>query len=200
MQPPHDASPHGVPASYDWSAGPRMGLGNNPGEFTAIIPWGQVYECAEGNLVTTTRVHIRNIGLYILSKSTGQWKQVQRFPAVAGAAYREDLKYDANRPAGERIEPEGGLSVIAGDGYNYHFFTWRDSIDPDSPDDRAQACYLLSMGADYWRDLKVGWNAQFTNNGDVAIGKFKRVTVKLQAFNVTSLSADEIRQNPPPVE
>jgi hypothetical protein len=218
MQLPHEARPHGVPTSYDWAAGPRIGMGNDPGDLAAIIPWGQVYECAEGNPATNTRVHLRNIALYLLSKSTGEWKEMHHFPVVSGAAFVEDYKYNASRAADERVEPEGGISVTAGDGHNYHFWAWRETIDPDDiagvfstiqarlvladpsgPDDRAQACYLVSMGADYWKDLKVGW-AQFKTNGDVAIGRFKRVTVEWQAFNMTTLSADELRANPPPLE
>lgn len=219
MQLKHDAKPHGVPDHYDWASGPRLGRGNNPGEFTAIIPWGQVYECAGGNPAANTRVHLRNIALYILSKSSGEWKLVQNHPTIEGAAYVEDFQGDASKDADVRNEPEGGVSVTAGGGYNYHFFTKRDTIDPNDiagvfstiqarlilndpngPDDRAQACYLLSMGADYWRDLTVGWNAQFTNNGDVGIGRFKFVTQEWQAFNMISLTGEELLENPPPLE
>lgn len=219
MQIPHDARPHGVPSNYDWAVGPRMGYGNEPpAEWSAIIPWGQVYECAEGNAATNTRVQIRNLRLYVLSKRSGAWTQVQYSPSVQGAAYREDFQGDVNQPADERPEPDGGLSVMVGSGYNYHFFTTRETIDPtdiggvfatvearlirnDSrqPDDRAQACYLLSMGADYWRSLDAQWNAAFKNNGDVAIGRFKRIANEWQAFNMISLSPAEVRANPPPI-
>jgi len=143
----------------------------------------------------------------------------QHHPAITGAAYIEDYHDDINRIAGERLEPDGGISVTAGNGYNFHFFTWRDPIDPSDiagvfstiqarlvlddpagPDDRDQACYLLSMGADYWRNLQATWDSQFTNVGDVAIGRFKLVTGSWQAFNMITLSADKIEQNPPPLE
>jgi hypothetical protein len=219
MQPPHDEKPHGVPESYDWATGPRLGYGSDPGDFRAIIPWGQVYECASGNTATNTRVHLRGLSLYILSKRTGEWQEVQRNAPIRGAAYREDFKEDLNKPASERLEPEGGLSITAGEGYNYHFFSERESIDPEDiagvfssvqarlvtndsqeSDDRDQACYLLSMGADYWRDLSAPWKADFSNNGDVAIGKFKRITSEWQAFNMTTLSTDDLLHKPPPIE
>ena len=37
---PHEAAPHGVPASFDWALGPRLGMGKEPGEFRALTAWG----------------------------------------------------------------------------------------------------------------------------------------------------------------
>lgn len=219
MQLPHDARPHGVPSSYDWAHGPRVGYGNQPpADWGAIIPWGQVYECAEGHTAANTRVQIRDARLYIRSRRGGDWRQLQHSASVQGAAYREDFQGDVSRPADERPEPDGGLSVTVGGGYNYHFFTTRESIDPadiggvfttiearlivgdaKQSDDRDRACYLLSMGADYWRSLDAQWNASFSNNGDVAVGRFKRITNEWQSFNMISLSKAEIQTNPPPI-
>ena len=46
--------------------------------------------------------------------------------------------------------------------------------EPARADDRAQARYLLCMGADYWTTLDASWS-NFTTNGDVGIGRFKYV-------------------------
>lgn len=221
MTKPHEAKLHGVPASYDWSTGPRMGHGTPPADFKAFIPWGQVYEAGDGNPATNTRVHLRDIRAYVLSKKTGKWQLLTHSDDVEGSAFREDFAGNDSKPADLRTEPDGGVSVKAGDGYNFHFWssTGRQPInpndvagvfttvqgrlvvdDPSKPDDRTQARYLLGMGGDYWRSLTAQWDAAFNNVGDAAIGRMKWVTTEWQAFNMTTLSADEIRKNPPPLK
>jgi hypothetical protein len=219
MQGKHEGRPHGVPDWYDWSEGPRLGKGNDPGGFSALIAWGQVYEDAEGSPATNTRVQLKNIKTYLLSKEEGTWQLVQATQDVQGAAYREDFEDDISKEANLRTEDEG-VSVKLEPNYNFHYWppTGRVEIDPndiagvfttmqarlivDDPsksDDRSKARYLLSMGADYWLDMDAEWD-DLKTNGDVAIGKFKYVTSDWQAFNMTSLSEEELRKNPPPLE
>lgn len=219
MQGTHEGRPHGVPASYDWAEGPRMGKGNDPGEWRAIIAWGQIYEDAKGSTATNTRVQLKNIKTYVLSKQTGTWQLLQATEDVQGAAYREDFEDDISKEADIRSEAEG-ISVKLESNYNFHYWpsTGRAEVDPndiagvfttmqarlivddpDKPDDRSEARYLLSMGADYWLDMEAQWD-DLKTNGDVAIGKFKYVTPEWQAFNMISLSAEELRENPPPLE
>jgi hypothetical protein len=220
MRLPHEGRPHGVPQSFDWAAGPRLGMGNDPGTFKAMIAWGQLYEDADGNPATNTRVQIRDIKAYALSKADGQWHLLQSAHRVEGAAYREDFAGDVNRAADVKVEEDGSVSVKAGEGYNYHFWpsTGRTSIDPDDiggvwttvqarlvlddpdgPDDRDRARYLLSVGGDYWLSLTAQWD-QWKTNGDIGIGRFRYVKREWQAFNMTTLSEEELRQNPPPLE
>lgn len=219
MQLPHEGKPHGVPASYNWATKPRLGMGNKPGNFQAITAWGQVYEDAQGNPAKNTRVQIRNIRTYVLSKK-GKWQLVQSTAKVQGSAFREDFAGDANQPANVRTEADGSVSVKAGGGYNYHFWPAmnRATINPQDiagvyttvqsrlivdnakqPDDRDQAKYLLSMGADYWQSVNAQWKADWSANGDVGIGRFKYVRKNWQAFNMTTLSEAELRKNPPPL-
>lgn len=220
MQGLHEAMPHGVPKHYDWATAPNIGMGNNPKNFKAAIAWGQIYESAAGNPAINSRVQIRNIKAYILSKKDTKWQLLQSSTGVDGAAYREDFAGDANKPADVRNESDGTISVKAGDGYNFHFWskTGRATINPDDlggifttaqarlviddtnkPDDRAKARYLLNMGGDYWLDLAAKWD-NFKTNGGIGMGKFKFVTTSWQAFNMTTLKPDEIRQNPPPID
>lgn len=213
---PHEGRPHGVPDSYSWAAGPRVGMGNDPGTFRAMIAWGQLYEDAEGNPATNTRVQIRDIRAYIL-RGDGQWHLLQSSQRVEGALYREDFAGDVNIPGEIRREDDGSISVIAGQGHNFHFWTpQRSPIDPDDihgvfttvqarlivddpalPDDRHTARYLMSMGADYWLSTTAQWD-NWTTNGDIGIGRFRYVTPAWQWFNMTSLSEAELRQHPPP--
>ncbi len=220
MQLPHEGKPHGVPESHNWALGPRIGMGNDPQSFKAMTAWGQLYEDAGGNPARNTRVQIRNIRAYVLSRADGQWHLLQNSSIVEGAAYREDFAYDSNIPADIRPEPDGGISATAGGGYNFHFWppasravidpqdtagifvTFQARLvvdDPNQPDDRAQARYLLGAGGDYWLSQKAVWFFWKTNN-DIAIGRFKYVTMDWQAFNMITLSAAEIRRDPPPIE
>lgn len=220
MRLPHEGRPHGVPASIDWSVGPRIGRGNDPGTFKAFIAWGQLYEAAEGNPATNTRVEIRDMNAYVLSKADGEWHLVQDADIVSGAAYREDFSGDVNRPADARFERSGVVSVTAGEGHNYHFWPSSGRVtidpediagvlvtaqarlildDPDGPDDRDQARYVMGVGADYWLSLTAQWD-QWKTNGDVGIGRFRYVTPEWQTFTMSSLDEDALRQNPPPVQ
>ena len=72
MRLPHESRPHGVPDFIDWAEKPRMGMGNDPGDFEAFIAWGQLYEAVEGNPATNTRVQITGMKAYILSKADGE--------------------------------------------------------------------------------------------------------------------------------
>jgi hypothetical protein len=218
---PHQGQPKGVPDSYGWAQGPVTGMGNHPpATWHAITAWGQLYVDAKGNPARNTRVQIRRMRTYILSKRDGKWRLVQSSEGVDGAAFREDFAENINRKPDLRHEPDGSVSVTAGGGCNFHFWPTdgRASInprniagvfttvearlivgDPHKPDDRSRARYLLSVGADYWVNRHASWD-HFKTNDAVAMGHFKYVTARWQAFNCTTLTARELRRNPPPIE
>lgn len=220
MRPPHAGFPHGVPKDYDWAFGPRVGMGNNPQRFTAMTAWGQLYEAATGNRALNTRIQIRNIRAYVLSKRDNKWHLLQSSKKVEGHAYREDFAGDVNKPANVRNERDGSISVKVSKGFNYHFWSANGKVpvdsnnikgifttvqarlvvdNPQKPDDRDRARYLLSMGGDYWLNLTAAWDNGKTN-GDIGIGKFKYVKNYWQAFNMSTLTPAAIRRNPPPLE
>ena len=221
MTAPHDAPPHGVPAAWRWAQGPEIHLGNQPGHFTAMTAWGQLYEVMAGNPATNSRVQIRGIQAFLLSKTNGKWRQLQRSTLVEGAAYREDFSEDAHHPADVRQEADGTISVTAGGGYNFHFLTPGDRAaldptdiagifttcqarlivgNPNAPDDRAQARLVMDMGGDYWASLTAEWAPQQANNDDIGMGRFKLIRVDWQAFNMCTVPAAQLRDNPPPLE
>lgn len=220
MKPPHEGVPHGVPKNYNWAFGPRVGMGNNSQGFKAMIAWGQLYEAVTGNSAPNTRVQIRDIKAYVLSKRDSKWYLLQSSKRVEGKAYRENFVGDVNIPADVYYEQDGSISVKAGKGYNFHFWCARGKApidptnvsgifttvqarlvvdNPQKPDDRDQARYLLSMGGDYWLNLTAKWDNGKTN-ADIGIGKFKYVKREWQAFNMTTLALEEIRRNPPPIQ
>jgi hypothetical protein len=216
----HEGSPHGVPASYGWATAPVVIMGNQASGWRAITAWGAIYETAEGNPASNTRVNIGRMQTYFLQKSSGKWLVLQDTGAVIGAAYREDFGGDANKPADIRREPDGTISVTAGGGYNFHFYpTERASIDPNDiggivvvvkarlvvadpkkPDDRNSARYLCVGGADYYPALTGGWPGNPDFNPGVAVGKLKFVTPAWRSFAMTTLTEQQLRENPPPVK
>ncbi len=220
MIPPHEGMPHGVSKSVNWASGPIVDTERNVQGYKAMTAWGQLYESATGNPATNSRVQIKNMRAYILSKRDGKWHLLQSSKKVDGAAYREDFAGDVSEPADIRYESDGSVSVKAGQGYNFHFWpaSGRASIDPkdvdgfftavqarlitdntQQPDDRSKARYLLGVGGDYWLSLTSQWN-NWKTNGGVGVGKLKYVTISWRTFTMTTLSPTEIRQNPPPTK
>lgn len=175
-----EAIPHGVPAHFAWRDCPRLSYGNNPQHLTAMIPWGQLYVPEAGNTATNTRVHIRDLH-----------------------------------------EPDGGISVRLIPGYNFHFWSTAGRVlintnniaatwaccearlilhDPAAPDDRDTAQYILSTGADYWLDLTAQWAPSWLHNGDIGIGRFKFARPAWRAFNMHSMSEEQLNNHPPPMK
>jgi hypothetical protein len=215
----HAGLMHGVPSTYNWAAGPRVDIGNHPGHYTAVSAWGQVYEWAEGSPATNVRVACRDIALWILSRSTGQWRRTNASRAVNGANYVEDFVGDVSKPAPLRREPDGSVSSTLGGGWNFHLYSTRARSvidpgdvggvvsqysarvimdDPNGPDQRAQARYLASAGADYWLDSKVGADDGVTVD-PAGCGKARFLTSQWQTLTMSTLGLHKLAQNPPPI-
>ncbi|MCC6444150.1 MAG: ADP-ribosylglycohydrolase family protein [Armatimonadetes bacterium] len=219
---PHEARPLGVPESYSWAVKPRAGHRAAPPEgWKAATMWGQVYEAEGGSPVSNVRIQIREPVLHCLSKKDGLWRELQRGPSVEGAAYRQDFAHDESVPADVRSEPDGSLSVKLAPGRNYHFWpsAGRVAIDPGDiagmasafkarlvaddparPDDRGRARIVASSGGDYWRSSDAVWKADWSSNGDWAIGRFRFVTSEWQIFTACAADPETLRRNPPPLE
>jgi PA14 domain len=221
---PNSGTPSGVPSYLPWASGPVKGYGNNiPSGWNAFTAWGQVYVQSGWNPPSNsnTRVQIRALDAWYLSKSTNKWVLLQHADTVSGAAYVEDFANDASKPADVKNESGNGdgISITAGNGYNYHFWTNRVVItdpsdiagiytkfesrlvlnDPNGIDDRASAQYIASDGADYWRNINAGWAADWSNNGSVGHGRFKPVTQNWQIFSMETLTPEQLSKNPPPI-
>lgn len=215
----HEGVPHGVPEHWDWAKRPRIGLGNNPGKHRAMIATGKVYEDVQGSKAKNTRVQIRNLEAYYISKKNGKWHLLQKSRSVEGASFREDFAENHSKPADIRHESTGGISVKVRQGSNFHFWSRAGRVeidandihgvfvtvqarlvveDKDVPDDRMDARYLLSVGGDYWTSRTARRN-NFETNADIGIGRFKYVQNHWRSFNMTTLTQNEIRQNPPPL-
>jgi hypothetical protein len=193
-------------------------MGNDPGNFNAMMGWGQVYADAEGNPAENTRVHIKNLQIYVLSKSTGTWNLMQSSEKVRGSAFKEDFGNHATIAPDIREEADGGLSVKLESGYNYHFWGsgGRTTIDPDDiggvlstvearlvvddpskPDDRNKARLMMSVGGDYWLNETVKWGKEV--HGGIGLGRFRFIDSEWDAFNMSTMTENQLRQNPPPI-
>ena len=220
MSEPHAAIPRGVPTSMDWRERPRVGWGNTPPEdWSAMTTWGQVYAAAGTNAPVNTRVQIKNLKTWYLSKATGEWVEWQHSSNVGGANYAEDFQDDVNVPADIRQEATGGISVTIPDGYNFHFWPEEGRVEmdptdiaavwsaidarlvldnPNGPEDRVDAQLMMSAGADYWLNRAAEWD-QWKTNGDIGIGRFRLITPDWQTYNMHTMSAEILRDNPPPI-
>ncbi|HVW11324.1 MAG TPA: hypothetical protein VHC90_22215 [Bryobacteraceae bacterium] len=216
----NEGHPHGVPLSYDWANGPAMEMGNNSSGWQAMTAWGVVYVASQGNPATNTRVNIRNVQTWFLSKSKGTWTMLQNTSTPDGAAYLEDFSGDTSKAADVRQEPDGTISVTAGNGYNFHFYPDpRASINPNDiggfvtifearlivgdsslPDDRSTANYLAGAGGDYYPALTGGWPGNTSYNPGIAIGKEKYVKTYWRSFAMTTVPASQLANNPPPID
>lgn len=216
MSSPSDAWPHGVPVSFGWGGSGRVGWGNNPpADWSAIIPWGQVYVSADSaHIPANTKVQLRNLGVWIYSQSQGQWVKAGGSVGVEGAHYVEDFAGDVNQPATSlRGEPDGGISVAMIPGHNFHFWSQdgRQTMNPadigavvvscearlivnnpGQPDDRPDAFWMLSVGADYWKDKTAAWD-NFRTNGDVAISRFRKLGPDWQTVYMHTATEAQLR-------
>jgi hypothetical protein len=214
----HEGLPHGVPLSFNWSQKPRKGASEPGVGWTAAIAWGQVYEWANGSPATNTRIQIKDLEMYYLSKTDNKWHLLQNALKVSGANYVEDFAGDVNKPANIRIESDGSISTTCGGGYNFHFWPSSGRVtipvndvagcfttvkariilnDKNGIDDRINAKYLMSVGGDWWLSLTAPWD-NWKTNWDIGIGRFRFITQEWKSFSMYSVPSETLRENPPP--
>jgi len=219
MTDPNEGHPHGVPTSYSFYSGPELdaplpGPGN-----TAATAWGVIYEAAGGSTATNTRVEVRNIRLYLWSRSRGRWVLYQASTSPTGEDYAEPRGSEGftndSSPADLRTEPGGGVSVKMQEGSWFHFWpadgrtvidpadiggaytTFQARLvkdDPKGPNDTASAHYLASAGADWWANLSAPW----PDNTQAFFARFTYITTSWSTWTGTTWSAAQLQANPPP--
>jgi len=214
----HEASPEEIDA--DWARHARRGMGSLPDGWTAATMWGQIYPQKGSTLPTNTRVQIIDLRCWALSKKDLKWHEVQTRGSVSGAFYRLDFAEDNKVQSDARVESEGSISVKLVAGRNYHFWPSTGRIDlapidtlamassfaarlivdnPSLPDDRAEAKLIGSCGGDYWRSISARWKSDYSNNGDWAIGRFKKTNNIWRTFGSTNASSTQFDRSPPPL-
>jgi len=218
MANPHEGHPHGVPTSWDWYSQPVVSHALPTSGYAAYTCHGQFYEDLQETLATNTRVHIRNLRTYYLSRSLGIWLPLQEGQPIDGKWFLETHS-DGGIVADTRVEASGGISATTGygpsEGRCYHFWPRDRAVidpqdidgiyvtlearliidNPELPDDRHLARYILNVGADYWTTETEGTNS----NEAIGLGRFKYVATYWRHFNFCTVSAGILSSNPPPM-
>ena len=214
----HEGTPAGVPDNYGWKKRPSVSKGKDiPKGWNAGLAWGQVY--ADADLPNPNKdfplvwVHIKDLEFYIYRKD-GTWKLINSSENPEGAAYVEDFVDDKSKNAVINREQGGGISVQAGQGYNFHFWTGRKEIDSDTVANIAgvfavckarligtenyptlpKHLYLVNVGGDYWERLGV----THVPGGPVVCegigqGRFKYATPEWQYFTMHTFTEEEAK-------
>lgn len=207
---PADGVPHGAVTpqghTIGWAIRPRVWRGNTPQPgWTIVAPTAMIYAAANAPLPHGVRVQVRNIELFVKLASTGNWCMLDHRDTPGGGLYLESFAGDNSIPMHARAEPTGGISVRLVEGRNFHF--WGDKVTipaggmlgiyvqyearlrPDGdvrPGDLARATYLGAASADYWISPTALSGYVGTNNEDVAISRFKKLTIQWRFFTMNS--------------
>ena len=217
-----DSKPHGVPDDFDWVQGSSVHHLEEVdpkilNKYHAMTAWGQAYFSRESNYVENIRVQIKDIKAYVLKKSDMKWHRIQFYPNVIGSAYPEDFQ-GSSESIDLRNEPSGGISAKLQEGRNFHFFpSQRAAFDPNDDiavfttfqgrlildnsnleDNRDKAKILANAGADPWETLSNDIGPSGIQP-ELGVGRFKYLTKDWQSFNMITLTENQTRQSPPPI-
>ena len=198
---------------------PSWWTGNRPEWTYSVLTWYTTQE-AQGNAATNTRVQVANLRFYVLSESTRKWSQHD----VKAAPYSEMWKYPfAFAGAGSpRNESSGGVSVKPDYPNFYHGYgnsikitpqdvravyvsmDFRLAVDdPNKPDDRNSAKYVVNAGADYWpgngqATWSLGYAPGIGTGRTMLATKDWRTATLLVPNTRNGANMEELRKNPPP--
>jgi hypothetical protein len=219
---------------YDWQQHPSIIMGaprgdaipswwtgNRPEWTKSLLTWFQVFE-AQGNAASNSRVQVRNLRVYVLSQSTRQWSlvDVKETPDVDLWQYPFER---AGANSGKRSEESGGISVKPAYPNFHHGYGNKQTInapdvravyvsmdfrlvvdDANKPDDRANARYVLSAGADYYPGDGQDWNLGYApgvGQGRLLLASNDWRTTTMLVPNASyGSSMEEMRTNPPPLQ
>lgn len=184
---------------------------NNPSlvgvPMRAILPLVVLFD-GVSNSANNTRVHMRNIRLYIKSKATKQWRSFGMSPGLSGFNTPKSTLFLGSVAEDKRTNADGSVEIKQPNGGALTWHGWwnlgRTPIDPDDveavfvtmqarltvdnpnlPDDRGNAQFGIQIGADYYIDVNTAWPSV---NPAVALSRTKRVTNDWQAFSVMTFS------------
>jgi len=208
----HQGIPLGVPKSYDWAKGPRIGAGNNQGAYRAVTGWGQVFwnEGASGH---SGMLQIRNFQTFLCHGKNRSWELVQE-GGIQGREFRADFANNTNKEALVLEMNDGVASVKFSYGLAFHFWLEKgraklpesgicgfvvllearltslenlaQSIDWASP-------LLIGLGADYWVDTTSRWD-NYKTNTDIAIGRLKSVGPNWTWYGISTASDSDLKR------
>jgi hypothetical protein len=205
--------------SYPWM--------NNGTYWNFLLPWFVQFE-GEGNAAHNTRIQMRNMKVFIKTRSGGTWYKVNKSDGVGGILCPQGSNYFHCPQSGVLRKEAEGVSSLPQPSYNLHgWWGSRESINgpdvaavvvtlqarlavdnPNGVDDRSRAKYLVQVGADYY---PTNGSAE-TVLPAVGISRAKLLTNDWQSFTMATfndvgkqepgggVSSREMRANPPPMD
>jgi hypothetical protein len=212
MRLPHERSPAGVPPEYDWARFPRMGAGNDPGNYTALTGWGQVFSIAGGQALHI-HVQIRCLLMLACIGSARNWVLLQE-GGIEGDQYRSDYSGNVSKKPPFFNQTDGIADIRFEAGTAYHFWPKQGRVDlPDkdiggvlvllqartpaisASDLRTNkiTSALVGLGADYWQSKTAIWDGRESNR-DLAIGRLKTVGAAWQWYGMATASTADLRR------
>lgn len=211
MSEPSEKLPQGVPSWYDWATHPRVRPIASPHEFRAFTAWGQLYQCAGTSIIRGETVQLRDLQAWALLKKSNAWQRIQASSELQGAAFAED--YAGPTVPAHYVAKASGTAVTPVARHNFHFWpsSGRVSFRPAQvagvivavqarlqkrTTGSAPPCFVLSVGGDLWRSLRVQPGGE--NSADVGIGRFKRVERRWRVFTMTTAPDDVLDRAPLP--
>lgn len=202
----HEAYPAGVPSSYDWAKGPRVGAGNNPDGFEAATGWGQVFYKKDSSFSQMSSFEIKNFRTFLCTRSDHgmEWSLVQRGPIVGGE-FNADFSGNISRVPPFFVRNGDVAEIQFNVGGAFHFWPEMGRIDLLSQKLCGFLVYLearqtkgdpktvlLGLGADYWLTRSAPWD-NYKTNKDVAIGRLKILTADWRIIGLTTATGDALR-------
>jgi hypothetical protein len=210
MSQPSQALPQGVPTWYDWATHPRPNPVQDPGQYHAFTPWGQLYQCAGTKVLTGETTQLRDLQTWVLLRGSRRWTRIQMTSAMGGGAFAED--YAGPTLAADYTASTARTTVLPVRGHNFHFWPAQGRIPfrpsqvlavtvavqarlaaPQTPAGQ-EPCLTLSVGGDVWGSLG---STQSTNQ-DIGIGRFKRVERRWRLFTMSTASDALLDRGLPP--
>lgn len=202
---------------------PAWWTGLRPEWCYRILSWHTVYE-AEGNAAVNTRVQIARLRTYILSNATKKWTLIDNAAAPATELWKYPYVY-VGQPAGTfRAASDGGISVKpVYPNFHHGYGSIKDVPnpqdvravfvamdfrlivdDPNKPDDRSKARYVVDAGADYYPGKGLSWGTGYApgvGSGRYLLAKPTWRTATLLVPNKDlGANFDEMKKNPPPLQ
>lgn len=202
----HEALPAGVPSSYDWYKGPRIGAGNNATDFQAATGWGQTFYTKDTLANSRSIFLVKDFRTLVCTNTpTGkEWALVQHGP-VEGRQFRADFVGNISHQA-STFSTTGDLSQVEfSPGAAFHFWPKSGRFQLESSNLCGFLVYLqakqisgppqsivLGLGADYWTTKTALWD-NYRTNKDVAIGRLRVLTSEWQVIGLTTALGDALK-------
>jgi hypothetical protein len=199
-----EALPLGVNRFMNWRTHGRIGIGNRAQQYSAFVPWGQVFPQEGGDAILPTLIEIRDLRAYILSRKSQRWRLVSQTDRIQGRVFLPNFDRNESTPAKVEFLPNSTRVQLSPTG-PFHFWPAQGRVGIDGADaggvfvvfqsrivagTPAGARYVVAAGADYWTTPGSHWQ-NYTTNGDAGIGRFIVPSAKWRrSFMYTGASSD----------